>query len=426
MAPNQALTTTSKLDSAQTLRATSSLLRKIQSDALTSTTTAAKTSLLADADDTQVEDATPIWAILTTKKHIVDKKRLKPSKIVLPHPYLSVDEEGLRICLITADPQRKYKNLVDAENGFPADVADKVKRVIGMEKLKAKYKSYESKRQLFGEYDVFLADDRIITYLPGVLGKVFYKGGSKRPIPVSLEGKRQSVDEAGNKRRKLAEGGSKVVKDEIKPADVAREITRALGSALVHLAPSTTTAVKVGTAKQSAEEVQANLEAVVDGLVEKFVPQQWSNVRAVHVKGPETTALPIWLTEELWAQEADVHEKKAEVKEKKRKRGALVENGVIEVPGPDGEMRRLVKPEKGEKVKKDKKRKSEAIDDGAADDEAAKAAAKAEKAARKEALKMEKAAAKAAAAVNGGGVALDAEADEEEKKPKKKAKKSKA
>ncbi|EGP90681.1 uncharacterized protein MYCGRDRAFT_103105, partial [Zymoseptoria tritici IPO323] len=185
MAPNQALTTTSKLDSAQTLRATSSLLRKIQSDALTSTTTAAKTSLLADADDTQVEDATPIWAILTTKKHIVDKKRLKPSKIVLPHPYLSVDEEGLRICLITADPQRKYKNLVDAENGFPADVADKVKRVIGMEKLKAKYKSYESKRQLFGEYDVFLADDRIITYLPGVLGKVFYKGGSKRPIPVS-------------------------------------------------------------------------------------------------------------------------------------------------------------------------------------------------------------------------------------------------
>ncbi|KAK3046378.1 proteasome-interacting protein cic1, partial [Teratosphaeriaceae sp. CCFEE 6253] len=74
------------------------------------------------------------------------------------------------------------------------------------------------------------------------LGKVFYKGGSKRPIPVSLEGKRQSVDEQGVKRWKLSEGGTKVTKLDAKPADVAREITRAVGSALVHLAPSTTTA----------------------------------------------------------------------------------------------------------------------------------------------------------------------------------------
>jgi hypothetical protein len=138
---------------------------------------------------------------------------------------------------------------------------------------------------LFGEYDVFLADDRVITLLPKILGKVFYKSGSKRPIPISLEGRRQDTDEQGNKRRKLSEGGTKVVKDEVKPASIARDIERTLSSALVHLAPSTTTAVKVGIASMTAEHVQENITAVVSDMVERYVPQKWRNLRAVHIKG---------------------------------------------------------------------------------------------------------------------------------------------
>ncbi|KAK3066806.1 proteasome-interacting protein cic1, partial [Teratosphaeriaceae sp. CCFEE 6253] len=264
----------SKLDPAQTLRASSALLRKVHSDALPPkpTTTTAKTSLLADADEPETSDAPPIWLILTTKKHITDKKRLKPGKIPLPFPYHTASTPNLRICLITADPQRKYKDLLNHPS-FPEELGKKVTRVLGMEKLRAKYKSFESRRQLLGEYDVFLADDRVITLLPMALGKVFYKGGSKRPIPVSLEGKRQSVDEQGVKRRKLSEGGTKVTKLDAKPVDVAREITRAVGSALVHLAPSTTTAVKVGVASLEPAQLTENIETVVQGLVEKYVPQ---------------------------------------------------------------------------------------------------------------------------------------------------------
>lgn len=316
------------------------------------------------------------------------------------------------------------------EAGFPADVAGVVKRVIGLEKLKSKYKSFEARRQLLSEFDVFLADDRIITYLPKVLGKVFYKSGSKRPIPVSLEGKRQSVGADGEKRKKLAEGGEKVTKTEPKPKDVAEEIKRAVGSALVHLAPSTTTAVKVGVATMTPEELVKNVEAVVEGLVEKFVPQKWDNVRAVHIKGPETTALPIWLTEELWASEQDVLEFKPETNAgKKRKRSALIEEGkpeTIEIPGPDGKMRVLEKPtsKKGKKtakvevevdvpvVKKEKKRKSEAVEDAVDEDAEVKAAKKAAKAARKEERSQLK--------------AMAVQDAEEDIKPKKKAKKAKA
>ena len=390
-----------QLDASQTLRATKALVRKIQSDAAAKSASDKKESLLADADSDDANDDVPVWLVLTTKKHIVDKKRLKPGKIVLPHPHIdaqSTGEGALRICLITADPQRKYKDLI-TEPSFPAALGRNIQRVIGIEKLKSKYHSFESKRQLLGEYDVFLADDRVITYLPTLLGKTFYKSGAKRPIPVTLEGRRQNVDEAGNKRQKLSEGGTKVTKADVQPAELAAEINKALTSALVHLAPSTTTAVKVGTASQEPAQLQANVEAVVNGLVEKFVPQKWRNVRAVHIKGPNTAALPIWLTEELWAEETQVLDQQQEslTDGKKRKRGALTseEENVIEVPGADGKMRRLEKPSSKRKsidaaepseAKKSKK-------DDAAEAEA-KATEKIEKAARKEALKAQKLAAK--------------------------------
>jgi ribosome biogenesis protein UTP30 len=146
--------------------------------------------------------------------------------------------------------------------------------------------------------------------------------------------------------------------------------------------------------------LQANVEAIVNGMVEKFVPQKWRNVRAVHIKGPNTAALPIWLTEELWAEETQVLEQQQQsalTDGKKRKRGALVaeEEGVIEVPGADGKMRRLEKP--GSKRKSvdaaDPEEPKKSKKNEAAEAEA-KATEKIEKAARKEALKAQKLAAK--------------------------------
>lgn len=440
VAKRPSLDTTQHVDPSQTLRAATALLRKIQSDQTARTESAEKPDLLADADEGEPSSDIPVWLVLTTKKHVVDKKRLKPGKIQLPHPILDAADPNLKICLITADPQRKYKDLI-ADTTFPLDLAKRVGRVVGLNKLKAKYKSFESRRQLLGEYDVFLADDRIVTYLPQVLGKVFYKGGAKRPIPVTLEGKRQTMDEQGNKRQKLAEGGKKVVKDEVKPADIAKEIERTLKSALVHLAPSTTTAVKVGKASMKPEQVQENVEAVTEGLVERFVPRKWRNVRAVHMKGPDTAALPIWMAEELWEDEKDVLDERLPVqdskKSKKRKRGLLTGGAdvdeaqleVIEVPGPDGKMRRIEKASAKDKggdefdasVKISKKRKN-----GTEDDESVRVRTveKEEKVARKEALQKQKDAVKGAAngAVKAAKVSVASDGDAKAVKKSKRAK----
>ena len=49
-----------------------------------------------------------------------------------------------------------------------------VSRVVGITKLKGKFKPFEARRLLLKENDLFLADDRVIPLLPPLLGKAFF------------------------------------------------------------------------------------------------------------------------------------------------------------------------------------------------------------------------------------------------------------
>ncbi len=267
------------------------------------TKTSSKRNLLAateDEEDTELNE-TLVWLNLTTKKHIIDQKRLKPAKISLPHPLNT--SATTTICLITADPQRKYKDIV-ASPAFPSELRSRITRVIGVQKIKAKFNQYEAQRQLLAEHDIFLADDRVITQLPKLLGKTFYKSAAKRPVPVNMQAPAPRID---GKRVARAKGDGSV-KEAISPQKLAAEIEKTLKAALVALSPSTLTSVRVGFAGWSAEKLAENITAVADELITKFVPKKWRGVRAIHIKGPETTAMPIWLADELWTDETDVLE----------------------------------------------------------------------------------------------------------------------
>lgn len=180
-----------------------------------------------------------------------------------------------------------------------------------MSKIKAKYTQYEAQRKLFAEHDIFLADDRIITQLPKLLGKTFYKSTTKRPVPVSLQAPAPRTE---GKRIARAKGDGAPRAAE--PKQVAAEIEKAIHGALVHLSPSTNTSVKVGYSSWAPEKIAENVETVVGALTEKFVPKKWRGVKAIHIKGPETAALPIWLADELWVDDADVLDD-AEAEERK-------------------------------------------------------------------------------------------------------------
>ncbi|KAK4442451.1 ribosomal protein L1p/L10e family-domain-containing protein [Podospora aff. communis PSN243] len=279
----------------QTLKASKALVAHIKKAA--TAPASGKQNLLADEETAVAE--TPVWLTLTTKSHIHGSNKLQPSKIVLPHP-LNTDEEAT-ICLITADPQRAYKNMVASEE-FPEDLRKRITRVIDLSHLKSKFKVYEAQRKLFSEHEIFLADDRVLNRLPSALGKTFYKSTVKRPIPVVLMAQRAKVD---GKRVPADKSKKKEKRDpdniNARPLpEIVAEIRKAIGAALVHLSPSTNTAIKIGYASWDPEHLAENIEKVTTELVERFVPNKWQNVRSFYIKGPDTAALPIFQTDELW------------------------------------------------------------------------------------------------------------------------------
>lgn len=293
----------------QTLKASRALLQHVQAEAKRLRESATKKSLLAidtsdSAGDSAADDDTPIWLTLTTKQHIADQNRLKPSRISVPHSLnLSPD---LRICLITTDPQRAVKNVV-AHPTFPATLKSRITKIIGFTKLKERYKTFEQRRQLLSDHDVFLADDRIINRLPATLGKVFYKSTSKRPIPISIADQRR-VDgkrPPGDAPKKAATKNAGAV-DPASPEVVAKEIEKALNAVPVTLRPGVNMALRVGLASFEPQQLADNIIAVAQGVIDRHVVKGWKNVRAIHVKSSTSLAVPIWLADELWTDSDNV------------------------------------------------------------------------------------------------------------------------
>jgi ribosome biogenesis protein UTP30 len=341
------------------MKASKALLTHIKSSEKEKTKAAGKKSLTQDdANSEEDENSTspPIYLTLTTKKHIVDQKRLKPSKIPLPHPLNT--SASTTICLITADPQRTYKDLV-ASPAFPTALSSRITKVVGIKKIQKKWTQYEAQRKLFAEHDIFLADDRIITQLPKLLGKTFYKTTIKRPIPVSIQEAPEKVD--GKKIERAKGAGPRGAAD---PKFVAKTIENAIHSTLVHLSPSTQTLIRVGYANWSAEKLAENIEAAVEVLIEKFVPKKWRGVRALHVKGSETASMPIWLASDLWINDENVlgEEELKTIEEgkisKKRKSRAL---GGGEVEGGKKEKKQKLLESNDDKLDEEIKARKEKL-----------------------------------------------------------------
>lgn len=153
-----------------------------------------------------------IWLVVAVKK-MFPERELKPFNMcvhlplipsqkfehLVPNSPLShplVDPRTTSICLITKDPQREYKDLLESNN------IKFISRVVGIQKLKGKFKPFEARRMLLRENGLFLADDRVIPLLPKLLGKSFFNAkkcaapfvivtsltlhSTRQPIPVCL------------------------------------------------------------------------------------------------------------------------------------------------------------------------------------------------------------------------------------------------
>ncbi|MCD7457333.1 hypothetical protein HAX54_034883 [Datura stramonium] len=222
----------------------------------------------AEEEDEEVDDNF-IYLQLTLKK-VPPKELTKPHKITLPHPLFHPLESFTNICLIIDDRPKKphnSKTKLDVETVQKRIKAEEIPitKVLKFSKLKAEYKSFEAKRDLYGSYEVFLADKRVIHLLPSLLGKQFYKKKRKVPVPVDLRGN----------------------------SSWKEEIERAYSSTLLCLGNGTCSVLKIGRGGMESGQVIENVLAAIEGIV-GFVPKKLTGVRAFHLKFSDSLALPVY------------------------------------------------------------------------------------------------------------------------------------
>ena len=331
------------------MKASQALLQHVKNEAKRFQESSSKKSLLSadtsDSEDGDNHDSdNPIWLTLTTKQHIVDDRRLKPSKITVPH---SINRSSdLRICLITADPQRDVKNLV-ADPTFPEHLKSRITQIIGLTKLKDRYKTFETRRQLLSEHDIFLADDRIVNRLPALLGKVFYKGTSKRPIPIIVAQSDRKQDQSQEEKKAKKESSANLKT----PLPFAKEIEKAIDCVPVSLRPGTSLAVRAGLASFEPHQLAENVSAVVASVIEKHVVKGWRNVKSIHIKSNQSTAVPIWLADDLWTEPADIAAIEAATEGSDDQQGQKRKRNPATTKGPQAGSRKKTKMEEAKEAR---------------------------------------------------------------------------
>ncbi|KAI6027455.1 ribosomal protein L1p/L10e family-domain-containing protein [Pisolithus microcarpus] len=198
-----------------------------------------------------------VWLQITVKK-MQPTQKLKPIRIPLKHTL--VDPRTSAVCLITKDPQREYKDLLEQHD------IKFISRVVGIEKLRGKFKAFEARRLLLKENGMFLADDRVIPLLPRLLGSKWFEA-KKQPIPVNL------------KRKNLK-----------------TELEHAIESSYMHQNKGTCTSVKVGVLSQTPKQILANVQTALPAIASR-IKDGWENIQCLHIKTSSSISLPIWSCE---------------------------------------------------------------------------------------------------------------------------------
>ncbi|KAK9477990.1 ribosomal protein L1/ribosomal biogenesis protein [Lipomyces japonicus] len=286
-----------KLSIEQTKKALAALLKHLEKEAEADAANGKKKNLLAEDPDVEKQ---ALYLVISTKKYLSDKPVFKPKRITVPHPIFDADSTS--ICLLTKDPQRLYKDVLLADD---SPVKDDIARIVGVSKLKTKFKTFEARRQLRDDHDIFLADDRIVPSFPELLGKTFISV-KKFPVAISLRDphKIEKPDPKG-KKRKLAKDENpsdqtEQEKSAISTKRVKSEIKRTLNSALVVIPAGANTTVKFGFSTFTVDQLAENIQAIVDGLVKaNVIKQGWDGVRSLHIKSGQSISLPIYLADKL-------------------------------------------------------------------------------------------------------------------------------
>lgn len=227
------------------------------------------------------DDDIPLYLSVTSNKYFTDTSVLKPRMLSLSHPIYNLEDS--RVCLFVKDDL------------FDADAKDKLEslkesslknlaEIVTVKELKTVYKSYESRRRLLSQYDIFLTDSSIANMIPKLLGKVFFDS-PKFPLTVNITDK-------------------KVLSFE----KLIRNFEKALHSVGFMLPMGINASFKLGMLGQDIEQLKENIHTIAKYL-EKF------SIRLIQIKLKSSPSLPIYINKKIFSDADIIDEKTTESKE---------------------------------------------------------------------------------------------------------------
>lgn len=239
------------------------------------------------------------------RQSIPGRHKSTRSVVKLPHRIIPDDAE---VCLITPEPQRKFKDLVAKHD------LDFVKRVIDIRKLRKKFKSFQEKRTLARSYDLFLCESKLWSFIPKALGQPFFDIG-KEPLCVGL-------------------------------SRMPGSLTRALETTSWHWKHEINISVRIAPSEGfTAKQVAENAWRVLDSIV-RNCPSGWLDINSAAIKGGQTPALVIYSHDFVTEQEQPVETYAHKVRRKltiapdrsiaKRRRVHLVKTKGATMPAEKG------------------------------------------------------------------------------------------
>uniref|UniRef100_W5KMQ7 Ribosomal L1 domain-containing protein 1 n=1 Tax=Astyanax mexicanus TaxID=7994 RepID=W5KMQ7_ASTMX len=247
--------------------------------------------------------------------------------IRIPLPY-GLHTDSAEVCLFTRDEpnmsaeqtERFYKKLL-TERGLKHSP-----KVIPFKALKTEYKPFEAKRRLLGNFDIFLADARILRRLPSHIGKHFYER-KKVPLSVDLESKH-----------------------------IARDMERLIqGTTLKVTKKGSCCMVRVAHTGMTTDEVVENIVTTVNTISSKM-HMKGKCIKVIHLKSHTSVALPIYtsdlshltlLEEEL--QKSGLTKGTQEIKKTHKKKAGLKRKSMEKTP-LKMKKKKNVKAEPGKKA----------------------------------------------------------------------------
>ncbi|KAN0063247.1 proteasome-interacting protein cic1 [Thecaphora frezii] len=247
-----------KVDPAQALKACKALAAHAEKVAKQrEADNSARNVLPLDGPQGDLKDRSNTVFMQLAIKQLNPQSKVKPVRIPVPNP---VHRPGqVSVCLLVKDPQREYKDLLVEQN------ITSIARVVGVTKLKGKFKPFDARRDLVKDHDLFLADERIVSLVPKICGKVFFDA-KKNPITVDVVQKRH----------------------------LKQELDSAISSAYYLQNKGSTSSIKLGyLSSHTPEQLQENLLAAIPAVISR-IPGGWNNVQNIEVKTGSSVSLPIW------------------------------------------------------------------------------------------------------------------------------------